>query len=86
MPNRCVVPGCKTGDRNSTLQRSVFKVPNDKIILKKWEAEIPNIAKLKPQHHICERHFEEKYIIRQFVKYHKHGKLMGEVSTYIIIC
>ena len=34
MPNRCVVPGCRTRDSNSTLvKRSVFKVPTDKIIL-----------------------------------------------------
>ena len=85
MPNRCVVPGCRTGDRNSTVKRSVFKVPTDKIILKKWESPIPNIAKLKPQHHVCERHFEEKYIIRKFVKYDEHGKLIAEVSIWIII-
>ena len=83
MPNRCVVPGCRTRDSNSTLvKRSVFKVPTDKIILKKWEAAIPDIAKLKPGHHVCERHFDEKYIIRKFVKYDKDGKLIAEVSIF----
>ena len=80
MPSSCVVPGCRTGYESLKVKRSVFKVPFDEINLRKWVAAIPDIEELKPFHFVCERHFEEKYIIRKYARRDHRGKLIAEVS------
>ena len=67
MPNSCIVPKYKTNYKSSKVKLSIFKVPNDEIVRKKWEDAIPGINKLNPRHYVCEKHFPEECIRRKFV-------------------
>ena len=52
MPNSCIVPKCKTNYKSSKVKLSIFKVPNDEIVRKKWEDAIPGINKLNLRHYV----------------------------------
>ena len=67
MPNSCIVPKCKINYKSSKVKLSIFKVPNDEIVRKKWENAIFGMNKLNPRHYVCEKHFSEECIRRKFV-------------------
>ncbi|KMQ90093.1 tigger transposable element-derived protein 7-like protein [Lasius niger] len=52
-------------------------VPSNIEQCKKWIAAIPGIVDLKPSQFVCEKHFEERYILRKWVKYH-NGRVIAE--------
>lgn len=73
------VPTCKTGNRSEKSKRSVFRVPKDIERLKKWIEIISGIVELKPTHVICDKHFEDKYIIREWIKRDESGRVIAQV-------
>ncbi|XP_015595020.1 uncharacterized protein LOC107267604 isoform X2 [Cephus cinctus] len=75
----CAVPGCKTGSRTAE-KRSVFRVPKDITTWKKWEQAIPGIVKLQQSDIVCEKHFNEEDIAREWVKYDANGRVIARVS------
>ncbi|XP_071572941.1 uncharacterized protein [Temnothorax nylanderi] len=79
MTKPCIVPKCKTGFKSLKIKRSVFKVPTHSERLKKWQAAIPS-KKLTSSHYVCEEHFEEKYILRKYVKHDANGKVIAEIA------
>lgn len=84
MGRSCAVPGCKSTYKN-VKNNLIFKVPDETGMLKQWEAAIPGALKLKSSHFICKKHFEEKYIIKKYVKHDANGKIIAEVSIFIYI-
>lgn len=66
MVKRCFVIFCKTGCksyRNNELKFSLFKAPNDEILLEKWREKIPlRERELNNQDRICEKHFEKRFV------------------------
>ncbi|XP_071641089.1 uncharacterized protein [Temnothorax longispinosus] len=74
----CAVPNCKTGYKSLKIKSSFFRVPTNSERLKKWQAAIPG-KKLIPSHLVCEKHFEEKYIFRKYIKHDANGKVIAEV-------
>ncbi|XP_056644930.1 uncharacterized protein LOC130450512 [Diorhabda sublineata] len=80
MVKPCAVPRCKTGTTKLTEKCSVFKVPSNIEQYKKWKAVIPGIVDLKQTQYICEKHFEEKYILRKWIKHDSNGKIIAEAE------
>ncbi|XP_071569448.1 uncharacterized protein [Temnothorax nylanderi] len=78
MSKYCAVPNCKTGYKSLKMKSSYFRVPTNSERLKKWQAAIPG-KKLIPSHLVCEKHFEEKYISRKYIKHDANGKVIAEV-------
>ena len=67
MPSTCWAPGCTTGyRRNEGQKKHMFNVPSDPERLAIWQRRIPRDGKLTPQHHLCELHFEEHFIIKTY--------------------
>lgn len=60
----CAVPKCKTGYKSVKEKFSVFTVPKNIEQFKKWQAAIPGVH-LKQSQCVCEKHFEEKYILNE---------------------
>ncbi|RLU26632.1 hypothetical protein DMN91_000428 [Ooceraea biroi] len=79
MTKPCVVPKCKTGNRNMKQQCSVFKVPRNIEQFKEWQAAIPDIE-LKQSHYVCEKHFEEQRVLRKWIKRDNDGRIITQVA------
>ena len=62
---RCFVPGCNTQYKNSKL--SIFSAPKDESRLEKWKKVIPGSEELTTKSSICELHFKEDFILRNYV-------------------
>lgn len=82
MGRTCAVPGCKTGYRSTKEKWSLFTVPKNIERHKKWQAAIPAIQ-LKPSYFVCEKHFEEKYILKESITRDSQGRIIAQVSLYI---
>ncbi|CAL1681039.1 unnamed protein product [Lasius platythorax] len=81
MTKSCAIPTCKT--RNYLSKKcSLFKVPSNIERCKKWIAAIPGIVDLQPSQFVCEKHFEKRYILRKWVKYH-NGRVIAEGVPYM---
>ena len=79
MPSRCVVPGCSS--KNSGInKKTCFQVPTDNDLREKWAASIPGINCLKSRQYVCEKHFEDRLIIRECIKYDKSGEVILQVT------
>ena len=65
MPNKCVVPGCKTKYLTSETSKPVFKFPDNVRLRAKW-TKFTNRKDPSATKHlaICIDHFSEKYIVR----------------------
>ena len=83
MTRWCAVPECKTNSRAETIKRSVFLVPKDTAQLKKWINAIPGITELKTTSVICEKHFKNSDIIKEWVHYGQDGRIITQVSFYL---
>ncbi|XP_036146648.1 uncharacterized protein LOC118646884 [Monomorium pharaonis] len=79
MAKWCVVPNCKTSSK-TVPKRSTFQVPKDIVTWKKWEKAIPGITKLYPLDIVCEKHFKEEDISREWVKHDANGKVIARVA------
>ncbi|XP_033347928.1 uncharacterized protein LOC117232589 isoform X1 [Bombus vosnesenskii] len=78
MPWTCAVPNCRTNKDKRNEKVSVFIVKNENFGAK-WAALIPGIERLRTGQRICEKHFEERYIIREYIKYDNNGKIIAQV-------
>ncbi|XP_043278765.1 uncharacterized protein [Venturia canescens] len=78
--NSCVVPTCNTGCKSIKEKRSVFKVPSNIELRKKWIAAIPGIIDLMPSQFVCEKHFLECYIRKKWTKCDSDGRVIAEAS------
>ncbi|XP_071653214.1 uncharacterized protein [Temnothorax longispinosus] len=76
--NRVLCRHAKTGNRGDKSNRSVFRVPKDVERLRQWVAAIPGIVKLKPTHVICDKHFEDQHIIREWIKRDGSGRIIAQ--------
>lgn len=67
---------------------SVFQAPKDAKRLKEWEDAIPGGITLKPKAAICERHFEERLVIKRYIAHDSFGKVIADVScmTMLLLC
>ncbi|XP_077277436.1 uncharacterized protein LOC143905735, partial [Temnothorax americanus] len=75
----CAVPKCKSGYKSQKEKLSMFKVPRNIEMRKKWEAAIPGVVAFKETYFICEKHFEGHYIIRNYIKHDANGKIIANV-------
>lgn len=79
MTKWCAAPNCKTG--NKTEQKcSLFRVPKDIVTWKNWEKAIPGIMKLRQTDVVCEKHFNEEDMVREWVKLDANGQIITRVS------
>ncbi|XP_024940215.1 uncharacterized protein LOC107267238 [Cephus cinctus] len=78
MTRRCVVPGCKTGRRTCEVKWSIFRAPHNFCDLQKWAKAIPGIDTLEPKHFVCEKHFDSKYIHREWVKRDSNNRIIAQ--------
>lgn len=81
MPWTCAVPNCRTNKDKRNEKVSVFIVKNENFGAK-WAALIPGIERLRTGQRICEKHFEERYIIREYIKYDNNGKIIAQVKSF----
>lgn len=68
--NYCFAPGCRTGYSRvkDALKASLFNVPRDEERRKQWERNLHRADKvLDATCAVCELHFEQRYIIRDYV-------------------
>ncbi|XP_019883763.2 uncharacterized protein LOC105253578 isoform X2 [Camponotus floridanus] len=79
MPNSCVVINCRKTRQNVKAKCSLFRVPQSEVLREMWETAIPGIAKLQPNQHVCEKHFEEECIVRRLVKRDSDGKILIDI-------
>lgn len=67
MNRKCYVPYCKSGYENCKIKYSVFRVPKDEETRKEWGRAIKRIDKeLTDKDCVCEKHFKESDIIRNW--------------------
>jgi len=79
MPYKCCVPGCKSNYGGTTDYVSVFKFPSDSSRLDLWIRKIPRENLVVNKHaRICIRHFEEQFVMRNFVFRGKDGLMHTE--------
>ena len=83
MPKQCAVPTCNSHRRKQKSNRSVFRVPRDSTLLKKWEEAIPGIVKLDQMHVVCDRHFQANDISREWIKCDSNGQIIAQVILVI---
>lgn len=82
----CVVKNCNSGLKNLKVKRSIFKVPKDVELRKKWAAAIPGISVLGYSSCVCERHFKSDDIIREKHFKNNSGVIIGVVCILFVIC
>ena len=63
-----------------TGKRSTFQVPTDENLRAKWIASIPGVESLRSTQRVCEKHFEEHLILKEFIKYDNSGKIIAQVN------
>ncbi|XP_044742729.1 uncharacterized protein LOC123305164 [Chrysoperla carnea] len=73
----CVVKNCKMRIKGLKIKRSLFKVPKNDEMKKKWEAAIPDISVLDNYKFVCEKHFKAEDIIRQRDFRNNTGEIIG---------
>lgn len=81
MTKPCAIPKCKTGYRTVKEKCSVFKVPKNIEHFKKWQAAIPG---LKQSQYVCEKHFKKKYTFKNWIKRDCDGRIIAQVSLFIV--
>lgn len=66
---KCVVPGCKTGHIAAlTGKLSLYRLPKNAERRQAWARSLQrDVQKLRNTTHVCELHFEPRYIQRDFV-------------------
>lgn len=67
MPTTCVVTGCRSGYKTESVSeiRHFFSPPTDPVLFEKWNrATHRKNFVLKPNHKVCDLHFDESFIIK----------------------
>src|SRR6218665_2282896 len=65
MPKSCWAAGCTSGYRSNDEKRHFFKVPSDSQRLAVWRRFIPRNGSLTSKHYLCDKHFENRFIIKK---------------------
>lgn len=79
----CFAPFCKSGYKSSRkgLKVSLFSAPRDPELFKRWELALHRADKrLQPHSVVCERHFDQECIERDY-KYMIEGNV---VSSHVL--
>jgi hypothetical protein len=65
MPDKCFVPGCKSGYDGCSVKVTMFKPPSETLLLEKWRRAIPRADRLLgDKDRVCELHFGPHLIQR----------------------
>ena len=83
MPNKCIVPGCKTGYVSCKARLSTFSAPRNDELREKWEEALKLKKQLMPKHVVCEKHFRINDIIRSSKHTDASGNIIAEVKSLI---
>lgn len=83
MPWSCAVPHCTGNKYKWTDNLSTFKVPSDPELRRKWVSAMPGVDHLRSHQRICEKHFIESAIIKEYIKYDKDGKINGKIIAQV---
>lgn len=75
----CVVKKCQKTRQSIKEKCSLFRVPQSEVLREMWEA-IPGIMRLQANQYVCEKHFEEDYIVRSLMKRDSGQKILIDVS------
>lgn len=84
MTKTCIISNCTTGLKKDKSKQSVFKVPNDPGIRKKW---IDAIKKHSGQDisrnffYVCEKHFDKSFVKKKKTIKNVTGEVIFEVCT-----
>lgn len=63
----CFVPGCSSGYKSNKTKITLFSTPKDKKQFEKWLKIIPRADKNLDEYSVvCESHFDERYIERNY--------------------
>ncbi|KAG0410594.1 hypothetical protein HPB47_012294, partial [Ixodes persulcatus] len=63
----CFVPGCDAGYKSCGIKLSLFRAPKDAATFEKWARAIPRTDNvLQENSAVCERHFDDRFIVRAF--------------------
>ena len=77
----CVVPKCIANKRKENEKVSTFKVPTDEDLREKWRVAI-RVDILRSSHRVCEMHFQENLVIKNYIHTTKDGNIIAEVKYY----
>lgn len=75
MPSNCIVPNC-VGNK-SRKKLSLYTAP-DEIFCQKW-ADAIGVPNIKRSHRVCERHFKEEWVIKDYIKHDNDGNIIIKV-------
>lgn len=80
MVNKCFAPNCTSGYKSNPEKFSLFKGPSDTLRLEKWRQAIPRADRLfTDKDFLCEKHFEEHFILRRWRGEMSSGELVLDV-------
>nr|CAI5859467.1 unnamed protein product [Callosobruchus analis] len=66
MGRKCAVPDCYTGYRNTKEKAPLYRVPDDNILLTKWQEAIARADRLiTPNDFVCAKHFRNDDLLTQ---------------------
>ncbi|XP_017881577.1 uncharacterized protein LOC108625802 isoform X2 [Ceratina calcarata] len=74
----CVVKKCVSNNDKQSDKISTFKVPNDQDLREKWRVAI-GVNILRSSHRVCELHFEEHLVIKDYIHRTKDGHIIAQV-------
>ncbi|CAN8006787.1 unnamed protein product, partial [Ixodes pacificus] len=78
MGRKCFVPRCNTGYKSCQLKFSLFSAPKDDARLKLWRHAIPRKDRsLQASDHVCERHFEHRFVSKTWTAEYNGNVLMS---------
>ena len=81
----CTVPNCPTNkNKKNTDHISTFKVPSDEDEREQWRLNL-GIPILRSSHRICEKHFDENFIIKEWIQYDNDKKIIVQVQHLLFI-
>src|SRR6218665_1193954 len=67
MPNSCWATGCTSGYHSNGEKRHFFRVPSDSRRLAVWKRLIPRDGNLTSKHSLCDKHFEDRFILKKYI-------------------
>lgn len=67
MSRKCFAPNCEMGLASRKRKFSIFRPPKDEELLAKWRRAVPRADRtMTVDDGLCERHFEERFIVRKW--------------------
>lgn len=84
MPNKCVVPGCKTGYASCKTKLSIFSALKNNELREEWQKSL-RLTKPLLTKHVCVKHFRNDLIIRSYKHKDESGNVLAEVRYYVFL-